>query len=420
MIDFSLTDEQLAIQKSARDFAEREVKPVAKEMDQIQDPAKAWNWELHEKANRLGFNKMLIPEKYGGLELSMLDACIVVEELAAADAGFGTTYFVHNAITRHIMDGCTEEQKEEFFTACCNDPEERYLMAIADTEHGVVGDLGPREYGSGKQVAGKVDFNDFVTVQRVSASKQREMTTTARKDGDDWIINGMKRFITLGSRAKLYTVTAKTDPEGSDMDAAVATFFVPAGTPGLSFGHIEDKLGHRSTENAEVILEDVRVPDRWKHDYRLNIAVRGMTLNVLTAAVAVGIARRAYEEALAYAQTRYKGGSLIIHHQAVQRMLVDMAINVKTSRLLTWYAAWKDEQMLGFDVLQNMAKVYTAEACIQTALDGMQVFGGYGYMRDFPMEKLYRDARLMSIYDGSNEILRHGIIMPALTMSNTA
>jgi acyl-CoA dehydrogenase len=145
-----------------------------------------------------------------------------------------------------------------------------------------------------------------------------------------------------------------------------------------------------------------------------------MSLNVLSAAVAVGIARRAYEEALAYAQTRYKGGSLIIHHQAVQRMLVDMAINVKTSRLLTWYAAWKDEQMLGFDVLQNMAKVYTAEACIQTALDGMQVFGGYGYMRDFPMEKLYRDARLMSIYDGSNEILRHGIIMPALTMSNTA
>ncbi|MBW2143947.1 MAG: acyl-CoA dehydrogenase, partial [Deltaproteobacteria bacterium] len=256
--------------------------------------------------------------------------------------------------------------------------------------------------------------------EKVTPAKQREMTTTARKDGDDWIINGMKRFITLGSRAKLYTVTAKTDPEGSDTDAAVATFLVPAGTPGLSFGHIEDKLGHRSTENAEVILEDVRVPDKWKHDWRMNIAIRGMSLNVLTAAVAVGIARRAYEEALAYAQTRYKGGSLIIHHQAVQRMLVDMAINVKTSRLLTWYAAWKDEQAVGFDVLQNMAKVYTADACIQTTLDGMQVFGGYGYMRDFPMEKLYRDARLMSIYDGSNEILRHSLIMPALTMSNSA
>jgi len=420
MIDFGLTDQQLAIQRSARDFAEGEIKPLSREIDRIEDPSKAWNWGLYETANRLGFNKILIPKKYGGLGLTMLDACIVLEEIAAADAGFGSTYLAHNAITRHIMDGCTEEQKEEFLTACCNDPEERYLIAIADTEHGVAGDRGPREYRSGQQVAGKVDFNDFATVQRVPPAKQREMTTTAKKDGEDWIINGMKRFITMGTRAKLYTVTAKTDPEASDQDPAVATFFVPAGTPGLSFGHIDDKLGHRCTENAEVILEDVRVPGKWKHDWRMSIAIRGMSLNVLSAAVAVGISRRVYEEALAYAQLRYKGGCLIIHHQAVQRMLVDMAINVKTSRLLTWYAAWKDEQAVGFDVLQNMAKVYTADACIQTALDGMQVFGGYGYMRELPMEKLYRDARVMSIYDGSNEMMRHGMIMPGLTMSDTA
>ena len=420
MIDFSLTEEQIAIQKTAKDFAEKELKPKAAEIDKITDPSKAWNWELYEKANRLGFNKILIPEQYGGLGLTMIDACLVVEELAVADAGFASTYFVHNAVTRHIVDACVEEQKQEFLGACCNDPEERYLIAIADTEHGVAGNMGPREYGAGKQKAGKLDFNDFANVEKVPLAKQREMITTARKDGDMWVLNGMKRFTTMGSRAKLYTVTAKIDPQAADMDAAVVTFFVPAGTPGLSFGHIEDKLGHRSTENAEVIFEDVRVPDRWKHDWRMNLALRGMSLNVLTAAVAVGISRRAYEEALAYAQTRYKHGALIVHHQAIQRMLVDMAIKTKTSRLLTWLAAWQDEKSEGFDVLQNMAKVYTADACIENALNGMQVFGGYGYMKDFPMEKIYRDARLMSIYDGSNEILRHNLIMPMLASKQSA
>ncbi len=420
MVDFSLDDAQLAVQKTARDFAEKELKPVAAELDRIQDPKESWDWELYEKANRLGFNKILIPEEYGGLGLTMLDACIVVEELAVADAGFATTYFVHNAVTRHVVDGCTEEQKKEFLTACCNDPEERYLMAIGDTEHGVAGDKSPRAYAAGKQLSGALDFNDFTNAETVPVNNQKEMTTFARQDGDHWVINGMKRFTTMGSRAKLYTITAKTDPEASDMDAAVATFFVPVNTPGLTFGHIEDKLGHRLTENAEVILEDVRVPDKWKHDWRMNLAIRGMSLNVLTAAVAVGIARRCYEEAVAYAQTRYKGGALIAHHQAVQKMLVDMAIRTKTSRLLTWFAAWQDDQAAGFDVLQNMAKVYTSDACIQNSLEGMQVFGGYGYMKDFPMEKLYRDARLMSIYDGSNEILRHNVIMPMLTATGTA
>jgi alkylation response protein AidB-like acyl-CoA dehydrogenase len=148
--------------------------------------------------------------------------------------------------------------------------------------------------------------------------------------------------------------------------------------------------------------------------------MRGTSLNVLTAAVAVGICRRAYEEAIAYAQTRYKNGGLIIFHQAVQRMLVDMAINVKTARLLTWLAAWQDEKAAGFGALQSMAKVYTADAAILTTLNGIQVFGGYGYMRDLPLEKLHRDARLMSIYDGSNEMLRHQIIAPNMVNEGTA
>jgi alkylation response protein AidB-like acyl-CoA dehydrogenase len=146
---------------------------------------------------------------------------------------------------------------------------------------------------------------------------------------------------------------------------------------------------------------------------------RGNTLNALCAAVAVGIARRAFEEAIAYAQIRYRYGSRIVLKQAVQHMLTDMAINVKTARLITWQAAYLDEQAIPGG-LSSMAKVYAAEASIETTRLGMQVFGGYGYMRDLPMEKLYRDARLMSIYDGTSEMLRHNMIIPAITMEGTA
>jgi len=421
MVEFSLTEEQLAIQKTARDFAEREIKPVAAEIDRIADPKETWArvWDIYVKANKLGFNKILIPQQYGGLGLTELDACLVIEELSVVDGGIGTSYFVHNSQTRMLDDMGTEEQKQEFFTACCHDPEDHYFFAHANTEHGVAGDLGPREYGAGKVAAGKLTPLDFATRKPIPEAQQREMITFAKRDGDTWVINGMKRFIVFGRQAKLYMVTARTNPAEAD-GVASSGFLVPAGTPGLSFGHIEDKMGHRLTENAEVILEDVRVPDKWRCNWMRSIAKRGMTLNTLAAAVAVGIARRAFEEAIAYAQTRYKGGCLIIFHQAVQRMLVDMAINIKTARLLTWQSAWQNEKGNEPSPLANMAKVYAADAAVDTANKGMQVFGGYGYMRDFPLEKLVRDARVMPIYDASNEMLRHGMIIQAITMEGTA
>lgn len=418
MIDFSLSESQLAIQKTARDFAQNEIKPLAAEIDKITDPSKSWNWKIYTTANQLGYNKILISQAYGGLGLTTLDAVLVIEELSVADAGIGTSYFVHNANARTIDDGCTEEQKQEFLTACCNDPEDRYFIAIAETERGVTRDLGADASMATEMAPDRVGIQDFYTYATIPLLMQKEVTTNAKQDGDNWIINGMKHFITFGSRAKLYMILAKIDPELPDL-AGVASFFVPTGTKGLSFGHIEDKMGHRSTENAEIILDDCRVPDRWKFDSRINIMKRGSTLNVLCAAVAVGIARRAFEEAIAYAQMRYKSGSRIVLKQAVQRLLTDMAINVKTARLITWQAAYQDEQAVS-SALSSMAKVYTAEAAIETTLLGMQVFGGYGYMRDLPMEKLYRDARLMSIYDGTNEILRHLLIAPAITMEGTA
>jgi alkylation response protein AidB-like acyl-CoA dehydrogenase len=418
LIDFSMNEAQLAIQKIARDFAQNEIKPLAAEIDKISDPSKSWNWEIYTKANQLGYNKILIPQAYGGLGLTTLDAVIVIEEISVADAGIGTSYFVHNANARIIDDGCTDEQKQEFLTPCCNDPEDRYFIAIAETERGVTRDLGTDSSIAMEIASDKVGIADFFTYASIPMAMQNEVTTYAKQDGDHWIINGTKHFITFGSRAKLYMVLAKTDPELPDL-SGVSSFFVPTGIKGLSFGHIEDKMGHRSTENAEIILDDCRVPDRWRFDSRINIMKRGSTLNVLCAAVAVGLARRAFEEAIAYAQMRYKSGSRIIFKQSVQRMLTDMAINVKTARLITWQAAYLDEQAVS-SALSSMAKVYAAEAAIGTSLLGMQVFGGYGYMRDLPMEKLYRDARLMSIYDGTNEILRHLLIAPAITIEGTA
>ncbi len=418
MVDFSLSEQQLAIQRTARDFAEKEIRPLAAEIDRIPDPAKAWNWELYTKANQLGYNKILIPQEYGGLGLTTLDAALVIEELSVADAGFGTTYFVHLGNTRAIDDSASDGQKQEFFPACCNDPNDRYLIALAETEHGVPYDLDAPQAVKEKALQKVGGLEDFWTNVDVPMLSQKEMKTTAKRDGDDWIINGMKHFITIGSQAKLILVQAKIEPELPDF-LGLGYFFVPVETPGLSFGHIEDKMGHRLTENAEVILDNCRIPEKWRFDYRAALAKRGSTLNTLCSAVAVGIARRAFEEAITYAQTRYKFGSRIIFKQAVQRMLTDMAINVKTARLITWQACYHDEYVIP-DALSVMAKVYTSEAAIETTKLGMQVFGGYGYMRDLPMEKLYRDARLMSIYDGTNEILRHALMAPMITVDGTA
>jgi alkylation response protein AidB-like acyl-CoA dehydrogenase len=234
-----------------------------------------------------------------------------------------------------------------------------------------------------------------------------------------WVLNGMKRFIVFGRQAKLYMVTAKTDPSLPDVLASDG-FLVPAGTPGLSFGHVEDKMGLRLCENAEVIFEDVRIPEKWRCNWMASVMMRGMTLNTFTAAVAVGIARRAFEEAIAYAQTRYKGGCLIIHHQAIQLMLADMATSIKAARLLTWQSAWHNEKGNEFTVLANMAKCLAAEMCVDVTTKAMEIFGGYGYMHDFPIEKLVRDAHVMPIYDATVEALKTGIITPGITVQGTA
>ncbi|MCC6382897.1 MAG: acyl-CoA dehydrogenase family protein [Dehalococcoidia bacterium] len=414
-IDVRPTPEQRALQQLAREFAEKEIAPRAAAIDAEPDPAVAFPWDIYEKGNRLGFNKITIPAEYGGLGLGDMESVLVIEELSVADGGVGTTYFVHNSLVYWILGACSPEQQKKYLSECVSDPEERYFISVGDTEHGKSGDGTPRSF----RRSAPMTLGDFATAEVIPPAKRRERTTVARREGDNWVLNGMKRFITTAGRNKLYLITATADSSRPDFEAT-ELFLVPANTPGVSIGHIEDKMGQRAAQNAEVVLENVVIPESQRAAGGLrSIGVRGNNLNTLCAAVFVGIARRAFEEANAYAKERYKGGTKIVHHQAVQRMLVDMVIGIKTARLLTWMAAHEG------DVRQpcagaGLAKVYASEMAVKATNDAMQVFGGYGYMRDFVLEKLVRDARLGPIYDASNEMIRHGQILPTFAVLGTA
>lgn len=402
-IDFSLTQEQEAIRDLAHEFAEKEVKPRAGELDRIDDPAAIFPWDLYEKGNRLGFNKVLIPPQYGGLGLGELENCLVVEELSWADAGFGSTYFVHALCLLTMLDFATPEQQEQWFRAICNDPDDRYFMSWPDTEHGVAGDQSPRDFVSGRVNSGPLTPMDWATHQTIPPIQRRERTTIAIEDGDYWVVNGTKRFITTAGQSKLFLASVKKGRETTDMEGT-AWFLIPADSPGVSIGHIEDKMGQRLMQNAEVIFENVRVP-RANELTGFGTKPRTRGGDVEVAAVFTGLARRAYEEALAYARIRYKGGARIIFHQAVQMMICDMAIKVLTARLLMLRAAWQNDQHAGATAHNYMAKIYCTDVAVDVTSKAMQVFGGYGYMRDFPMEKLFRDARLGPIYHLTNEMM---------------
>ncbi|MBI5949516.1 MAG: acyl-CoA dehydrogenase family protein [Chloroflexi bacterium] len=416
VIDFSLSNEQEAIRALAHEFAEREVKPRAQELDRMADPAAIFPWDIYEKGNRLGFNKTLIPARYGGLGLGEVETCLVVEELSWADGGVGSTYFVHDMQLLTLDDHGSEEQKEKWFRACAEDPEERFFMSLPWTEHGVAGDLNPRDFAAGRVNNGPILPQEWAMRQVVPPAQQREMTTVAIDDGDDWVINGTKRFITSAGRSKLLLTSARKGADSPDM--GMGLFLIPADAPGVSYGHIEDKMGQRLMQNAEVIFENCRVPkaDELK-DYMTRPRVRGGDVEV--AAVFNGISRRAYEEALAYSRIRYKGGARIVFHQAVQLAICDMAIKVLTARLLMLRAAWQNDQKAGGTAHNGMAKVYCSDVAVDVTDKAMQLFGGYGYMRDFPMEKLYRDARLGPIYHATNEMIMVGQLTPWLASMDT-
>ncbi|MFC2029519.1 acyl-CoA dehydrogenase family protein [Chloroflexota bacterium] len=370
MIDFSLSDELLEIQARARAFAQEEILPIAGEYDRKAEVPPG----IGQKAKAAGLLNVTIPKEYGGMGYGALESAIIAEELGAACAGISITILVNGLALTPIVVAGTDDQKEQFL----------------------------------RPVAERGDLAAFCLTERDAGSDAGALQTTALPDGDDVVINGQKCFITSGGMAKLFTVFALTDPERGARGASA--IIVPADTPGISVSKVEDKMGQRASNTVELTFEDVRVP-------RANLlgkAGRGFAIALQTldfgrsgvAALSVGVARAALEYATDYARSRQQFGSPIIGNQGVSFLLADMATKVEAARLLTWQAAWIADSGKRATGKSAMAKCFAADTAMEVTTDAVQVYGGYGYMRDQPVEKLMRDAKLLQIYEGTNQIQR--------------
>ncbi len=370
MPEFSLTEEQSSLRDLARKFAKTEMAPKAAECDRTA----RFPDEVYRKAYDLGLLNLNIPTEYGGGGLGVLDQCIITEELAHACAGMTTTINANCLALEPLLLGGTPEQLRRILPPFCGT---YHLAAFCLTEP-----------GGGTDVSG--------------------MKTQARREGDSYILDGEKCFITNGPHADLYTVFATVDPERKHR--GITAFSIPKGTPGLLPGKDEDKMGHRASSTSTVRFEGVRVP---VHD-RIGADGDGFSLAMRTldhtrtpiGALATGIAQAALDHASAYALTRQSFGKPIGEHQAIQSKLAFMAQHVHASRLLVWRAAWEIDHGRTATLESAIAKTFASDAAMRVADEAIQIFGGYGYMRDYPVEKLLRDAKLTQIYEGSNEILR--------------
>ena len=375
MVGFELTEEQIQMQDLAKKFAEKEIKPVAPKIDK--DPQHPFPRELMNKISENGFFDMFIPEEYGGIGVDFLTMAIVSEELAVGDAGIATSLLETPAITEPLIQFGTEEQKKKFLPIFVEKKEAK-LCALALTEP---------DHGSDIAV----------------------LDTTARLEGDFYIVNGTKRFITNAGVADFYLLIAMT--EKSKGPKGQTAFIMAADTPGLSIGKVEDKMGQRTCQNAEVILEDVRIPKgnvvgKEGDGFVIAQIAFDKLRQIYSGAVAVGVARAAYEYALQYSKGRVQFGKPILAQQAISFKLAEMATEIEAARLLVWKACWVTNQGKHSTKLASMAKFFSAEVAMKVTTEAVQVLGGYGYMKDYPVEKYMRDAKIFQIFLGTGEIQR--------------
>lgn len=370
MIDFTLSSEQKALQELARDFTRKEIVPIALQYDK--DP---FNPEtILKKAHAAGVMNMIIPKAYGGHGLHLLDASLMTEELNAGCSGIAGMISINSLACGPILVGGSDEQKKRFLIPLCE---------------------------SGKTAS-------FVLTEREAGSDAAGVKTKAVRKGDEYVINGQKCFITNGAYAALYTVFASTDPARGTK--GITAFVVPCETPGVSIGKIEDKMGQRALNVAEVNFDDVVVPATnvlGAEGQGFKIAME--TLNegrVNIATTALGIARSAFEESLHYAKQRVQFGKAIGTYQSINFLLADMAAAIDASRLLTWYAASRCDQGLSFVREAAQAKLFASDTAMWITTDAVQIHGGYGYIKEYLVEKLMRDAKLTQIYEGTNQVNR--------------
>jgi acyl-CoA dehydrogenase len=369
-ISFDLTSEQEELRNLAAKFAREEMAPKAAECDR----SGRFPEEIYRKAWELGLMNLNVPTEYGGSGLALLDQCLITEELGRACGGMTTSILANCLALQPINLAGTPEQKKRFLGEFCSGYR---LASFALTEPGGGSDAGA-------------------------------LKTRARREGDHYVLDGQKCFITNAPQASLYTVFATVDP--AKKHAGICAFVVPRDTPGVSIGREEDKLGQRASSTATVIFEGVRVPV----DHRLGEEGEGFRVAMATldstrtpiGALAVGIARAALEHAARYSRERTSFGVPISQHQAIATKIGTMVQELEAARLLTWRSAWLVDHGERATLESSIAKCFASDSAMRICDEAIQIFGGYGYMRDYPVEKLLRDAKLCQIYEGANEIQR--------------
>ena len=370
MIDFSLSDDQKEIQKLAREFTQREIVPVAAHYDQTGEYPR----EIVKKAWEIGLMNIRIPPEYDGLGLGALEDCLITEEISAGCTGFNATIEVNNLSEMPLILAGSEEQKKRYLTPMA---EEFRLAAYCITEP-----------DAGSDVKG--------------------IKTLAKRYNNEYVINGSKVWITNGGVADWYYVVTYTDPEKSYK--GMTSFIVDRDTPGIEVGKKENNMGQKCSDTRAVTFNEVKVPEKnrlggegegWK------ITMRGFDHSrPAISAGAVGLARAAMKHAIRYAQERTAFGVPIYKHEAVSFMIADMAKDIEAARLLVWLSAWTIDQGKRNTLEAAYAKAFAADMAMRVATDAVQVFGGYGYSREYPVEKLMRDAKVFQIYEGTSQIQR--------------
>ncbi|MFD2044394.1 acyl-CoA dehydrogenase [Ornithinibacillus salinisoli] len=370
-MNFQLTEEQEMLRKMVRDFATKEVEPTAAERDEEE----RFDREIFDKMAELGLTGIPWPEEYGGIGADYVSYVIAVEELSRVCASTGVTLSAHLSLASWpIYKFGNEEQKKTF------------LNRLATGE--ALGAYALSEPGAGSDVA--------------------SMRTTAKRDGDHYILNGSKVWITNGGVADIYVVFAKTDTDAKHK--GISAFIVEKGTEGFTFGKKEKKLGIRSSPTTELIFENCRIPK----ENLLGAEGEGFTIAMTTldggrngiAAQALGIAQGALDAAATYAKEREQFGKPIAHNQGISFKLADMATEVEAARLLTYQAAWLESEGLPYGKASAMSKLFAGDAAMRITVEAVQVFGGYGYTKDYPVERYMRDAKITQIYEGTQEIQR--------------
>ena len=370
-MDFRLTDEQELLRQSVREFAEREIRPHVMDWDEAQ----TFPMDLLPRLAALGLTGIQFPEEYGGAAMSAIDYCICIEELARVDPSIALSIAAHNGLcSAHVAMFGSDAQKRQ------------YLVPLATGQ--MLGAWGLTEAGAGSDAA--------------------SMRTLAARDGDGWVLNGSKQFCTHGTIGGVMVAMAVT--ERAKGHRGISAFIVERGTPGMTAGRKENKLGMRASDTSEVIFEQCRVPGT----QLLGEQGQGFinTLQVLDAgrigiaALAVGLAQGAYEAARAYALERRQFGQPIAGFQAIQWKLADGATRIEAARLLTYRAAHLKDRGERMTRESAMAKLYSSEVAVQVAEDGVQIHGGYGFVKDYAAEKFFRDVKLTTIGEGTSEIQR--------------